>query len=281
MIATERPAGSMTRAQAERWDAAVFDRHSHRTYDGAPLDRTAARALAELATEPLNGARVRCVLVEGAEATGAILTGLVGSYGKIVGAPAVLLFVGQTEDPGHMAAIGYMGQQAVLEATSHGLATCWVSGSFSREQAARYTNLAPGELVLAVSPVGLPKAAGTLRRWHDVSMKTFTGSAKRKPLEALVQGPVEANWLQHALEAARWAPSAVNGQPWRFALAPGRVTVSYEPSLLKGRFVEDPRALDCGIAMANLAVGARARGNEGAWDFHGEPGHLAAFRYAI
>lgn len=277
MITTERPAGTMTREQAERWDRVLFDRHSHRTYDGAPLDRTAARALAELAPEPLNGARVRHVLVEGAEATAAILTGLVGSYGKITGAPAVLLFIGQTEDPGHMAAAGYMGEQAVLEATSLGLATCWVAGAFSREQAARHTNLAPGEMVLAVSPVGLPQVGGGLRRWHDLSLKTFAGSTRRKPLEALVQGPIGEEWLQHALEAARWAPSSVNGQPWRFVLEPGKVSISHEPSRLKGPYLEDPRALDCGIAMANFAAGARARGVDGAWVFRGQPDCLAKF----
>jgi hypothetical protein len=223
------------------------------------------------------------VLVEGAEATSAILTGLVGSYGRITGAPAVLLFVGQTSDPGHMAAAGYIGQQAVLEATAVGLATCWVAGAFSRRQADRYADryadLAAGEMILAVSPVGAPRESSGLRRWHDLSLKAMAGSTKRKPLEQIVTGAISADWLRQALEAARWAPSSVNGQPWRFTLEPGRVTVGYEPSLVKRSYVEDPKELDCGIAMANFTASARAHSVAGSWHYLGGARTMAEFRY--
>lgn len=271
--------GGIPHTQAQRWNRVLLDRHSVRSFDGAPLPRTAARALAELAPEPLGAARARMVLVEGAEAAASILTGLVGSYGRIVGAPAVMLFIGQTRDVGHLAAVGYVGQQAVLEATALGLGSCWVSGTFSREQASRFVTLAEGEMIAAVSPVGAGREGTGLRRLHDLSLRAFAGSAKRKPLGEIVQGPVDQEWLRRALEAARWAPSALNGQPWRFRVEPGVVAVGYEPSKRRGPFVGDPRELDCGIAMANFAVAARAEGIQGQWCLRCGGVTLAEFRW--
>jgi hypothetical protein len=46
----------ITSEQAQRWTQVLLDRHSVRTFDGAPLDRTAARALTDLTPEPLGGA---------------------------------------------------------------------------------------------------------------------------------------------------------------------------------------------------------------------------------
>ncbi|MGE5673531.1 MAG: hypothetical protein ACM3XM_06540, partial [Mycobacterium leprae] len=101
----------MTQEQAERWDRLLLQRRSIRTYSGEALSREDAAALTALAPEPLNTAGARHVLVEGAEAVGTIFRGLIGSYGKIIGAPALLVFVAQSRDSGYMAALGYMGEQ--------------------------------------------------------------------------------------------------------------------------------------------------------------------------
>lgn len=252
----------MTPDQARRWESAIMLRRSVRTYDGTPLTPQQAAALHGLQPEPLGPARVRHVLVEGAEATGRIMKGLVGSYGRIIGVPALLVFLAQTDDPAWPACLGYMGHQAVLEATALGLNTCWVKGAFRREAVAEFVPLAGGERPICVSPVGTAAATAGLRKLHDASLKWLTpGRGKRKELAEIVHGEVTANWLRAALEAARWAPSAVNMQPWRFDLAGGQVSL-YTPAKLDREGAE----LDCGIAMANFAVAARAHGSAGRWD---------------
>lgn len=258
--------GGMSRAQVQRWNRVLLERYSVRTYDRTPLTPEAVRALAELVPEPLGTARVRVVLVEGSDAARRIFMEIQGSYGRIVGAPAAMLFIAQTRDAGHMAAVGYVGQQAILEATALGLGTCWVTGSFSREDASRYVTLDEGEIVVGVSPVGTGKPGSEPRR-------------KRLPLEEIVEGDISPEWLRLALEAARWAPSARNGQPWRFRVEPGVVTIGYESSGYNGPFAEDPRELDCGIAMANFAVAARAEGIQGGWCLTREDTKLAEFRW--
>lgn len=262
-------------AAAERLSAGLFARRSVRTYSGEPLKPEEAAQLRAFRPHRLGSARVRHILLEGA-AVDAILKGLVGSYGRIVGATGLLVFVTQEQDPGYMAETGYYGQQVLLEATALGLATCWVGGAFRREAARGAIALAEGENILVVSPVGHAAVTAGLRRLHDMSMKLFVPQrGGRKPLETVVQGDVPAEgWLRTALEAARWAPSSVNLQPWRFTVDGTSVTVSHEPT---GRS-EDPRALDCGIAMANFAVAAAARGVQGRWELY--PGAQPLARYS-
>lgn len=249
--------------RAQRWHEVLYRRRSIRTYDGTPLSPGDAAALAGFEPERLNGARVRHVLIQGDEALERIMKGLVGGYGRIVGAPALVAFVAQRDDPGHAAGLGYLGQQVVLEAVSRGLSTCWVAGAFRREAVREYAGLAEGEDVFCISPIGRAAETSGLRRLHDASMKWLTpGRGQRKPFAEIVQGggaDLEP-WLREALEAARWAPSSVNRQPWLFTvLGSGRVSIAC------GADVDSKPALDCGIAMANFAVAARALGAPGSW----------------
>jgi nitroreductase len=255
------PAAAATEP-GSRWNEAIFARHSVRTYDGTPLSPDDASSLAGLRPERLGAARVRHVLIQGADALERIMKGLVGSYGRIAGAPALVALVAQKHDPGHAAALGYLGQQVVLEAVSRGLSTCWVAGAFRRAAVGEFTELAEGEEVLCISPIGHAAETSGLRRLHDASIKWMTpGRGKRKPLDEIVRGTVGEPWLQAALEAARWAPSAVNLQPWVFEVGPDS-TVTLHCS----GGPDSKQALDCGIAMANFAIAARVQGGPGTWE---------------
>ncbi|HWI53164.1 MAG TPA: nitroreductase family protein [Symbiobacteriaceae bacterium] len=262
-LAVWEPGGESDR-RAERWNQAIARRHSVRTYDGTPLSPDDASALAGLRPLQLGTARIRHVLIQGDEALARIMRGLVGGYGKLVGAPALVAFVAQTQDPGHTAGLGYLGQQVVLEAVSRGLSTCWVAGAFRRDAVREYADLAEGEDVLCISPIGRAAETAGLRRFHDASMKWLTpGHGKRKPLAEIVRGEVTEPWLARALEAARWAPSAVNRQPWLFTvLDGGRVSLTCSGA------AESKQALDCGIAMANFAIAAQSQGAAGVWKLH-------------
>jgi len=66
----------------------------------------------------------------------------------------------------------------------------------------------------------------------------------------------------------RLAPSAVNGQPWRFQVNSNSITVSVN-SLR--REYEFSRLLDCGIAMLYVKVAALNGGIDGNWDFLKQP----------
>jgi nitroreductase len=193
-----------------------------------------------------------------------LFTGLLGPFWKIAGAPSALAFTADTSSRKHMEAIGYLGEGIVLEATSLGLGTCWVAGSFSRARVSDRIQL-PGTSwkTIAVTPLGYPTeklSAG------QQAIKMAAHSKNRKPLQAITSGLPSSDWppfLREVLEAARWAPSAVNRQPWRFAVDAHGVTLSVDAAALS---LPSLKRLDCGIAMLHFEVAARALGLAGRWE---------------
>ena len=71
-----------------------------------------------------------------------LFTGLIGGYGKVTGTPLAAAFIGRAPSGDDVpddvqAAVGYLGEGFILEATRLGLGTCWIAGSFDHAGAAR------------------------------------------------------------------------------------------------------------------------------------------------
>lgn len=233
----------------EEWAAATRTRRSHRRYTGEPptAEQSAALTAHCESFKPMPGARVVFV----AEPAVYIFKGIVGSYWDVLGAPSALVFIADTAVAGHAEHLGYAGEAAVLEATRLGLDTCWVAGSFDRRKAARLVEMARTERVLAASPVGIASD----------DAKTF----KRKSLPEIAPG-IESGrwpaWVFDGVELARFAPSAMNRQPWRFRLEDDACAVSAE----SGPSFTVSKRLDCGIAMLHFEIGAALAGGIGVWE---------------
>ena len=241
---------------AGRWFEALPGRRSRRAYDGTPPDPERMQALVRTAEtfKPFDDART--VVVE--QIPPNLFTGLIGSYGKVTGAVSALVFIVDSTSPTGPEHCGYTGEGVVLEASALGLATCWIAGSFSKSVSRDLVTLKEGEIVRAVSPVGMPTGAlsGTERLLFRQARPKF-----RRPLDDIAPGHTSwPAWAAEGALAARVAPSAMNRQPWRFRYADGAVVVSASgaaPGL--GR-------LDCGIAMLHFELGARSEGVDGAWE---------------
>jgi len=242
------------------WLAAVARRVSRRVFDGQPAETAALDALEGVCSgfRPFPDARI--VLVRAPHVD--IFKGLIGSYGKVRNAPHVLLFIGDEGSDTCDQHVGYVGEAAVLQATALGLDTCWVGGFFSAARTRQLVELAPGERVLAVSPVG--HAVGDVA-FSERGMRRMAGSHARKTVVEIAPGSTEGgwpDWAVAAVETARLAPSAVNRQPWRFRFDAGALVIARDNGL------ETPRVtkrLDCGIAMLHAELGARASGVDGGW----------------
>ncbi len=262
----------MREARMRAWFDATTVRRSRRAFDSTPVDAERLDALAAACGgfHPHPDARVALV----AEPTVDVFSGIVGSYGKVTGAPHVLFMIADSRSPHSQQHAGYVGEAAILEATSMGLGTCWIGGFFDSAKAERLIRLDPNERVVAVSPVGTPveKPSSAER-----AMSRMARSRRRKPLDRITSESTEnwPAWALAALECARIAPSAVNRQPWRFNYE--------EPCLIVSRdsLVETPKvtkALDCGIAMLHAELGALSVGIAGAWEDLDSGRALARFR---
>jgi len=243
---------------ADRWYAAVATRRSRRAFDGEPLSDAHAEALTRTAETFRPHEDARAVFVRKAPAT--LFKGIVGSYGKVTGAPSALVFIADCASASCDEHCGYTGEGLVLEAHSLGLTACWIGGFFSRAAVRDLVSLKGGEVVRAVSPVG--HALGVPPRAEQVVFHPGEPKA-RKALDEIAAG--NASWPAWAVEgvrAAQIAPSAMNRQPWAFRYEDGTVVVS-----ATGRTAPMLRPrLDCGIAMLHFELGARSAGVDGAWE---------------
>jgi hypothetical protein len=197
-----------------------------------------------------------------------VFKGIIGSYGRVKGAPAFIAFIGDMDDPFIQEKVGYTGEGIILEATALGLGTCWVAGFFRPNVVASLIDVGDEERVLAVTPVG---HAQQPESWEERSMARLARSRSRLPLSKLAGGlPREKwpDWVSISLEAARLAPSATNRQPWGFDVQENSITVFIRTG---GPEFSVSKRLDCGIAMLHMEVAAANCGCKGEWEFLPSP----------
>jgi hypothetical protein len=231
---------------------------SRREFDARPVPAAELLALEAMARNFRPHGDARAVLI--AEAPASLFFGIAGAYGRVSGATSALAFIASDGEAHSHEHCGYTGEGLVLEAVARGLDTCWVGGTFSRSRVAGLVDVAPGESVLAVSPVGyaLERIPGRERLVFGAGRPK-----RRRRLDEIAPGwETWPAWARAGVEAARIAPSAMNRQPWRFAFEDGTVR-------LRAEGTSTPRItlrLDCGIAMLHFELAARAEGGDGVWE---------------
>jgi nitroreductase len=266
------------------WYDVIARRMSRRRFDGRPVPAELREQLEEFcdgANAPAGTtgsaagapgampAPVRACLVDDVAQT--LFTGLVGGYGKITGTRLAAAFVGRATAGGEevpedvQAAVGYLGEAIILEATRLGLGTCWIAGTFDHAAASKLTELQPGERVVAVSPLGYPTAdqpAG------ERFLRTMVKASARLSVEKLAPGLLDGDWpawAVAAVQAARLAPSGANRQPWRFRRDGEALVMSRAEKL----YWTSP--IDLGIARLHVELGAAHEGVTGSWTQLPEP----------
>ena len=245
--------------------AAIHQRFSVRSYTDTPVDPALLERLLAFSesADPIGDTPPRVSLIEGNESVRQVLTFMVGSYGLVQNAPYLLAGILPEESERARVELGYVLEQVVLEATRLGLGTCWITGSYDPEQAGEAVALAPGEVVAAVCALGYPTEEG-FGRLHTKLVRRLAGGHKRKPLTEIVfserwgepwsAGEADRT-LVTVLRHARLAPSAHNGQPWRFIVRPDGLALG----------LVRPSFIDAGIVMSHVTLAAAAAKWQGEW----------------
>lgn len=230
----------------------IRHRRSVRTFDGQPLrpeDTEKLLRFAEKIETPYN-IPVTWKLLN-AKADGLSSPVIVGTDTYIAG--KIL------RQPHAEEAFGYAFEKLVLYAESLGIGTTWIAGTMDRPAFEKAMALEQDEVMPCVSPLGYPAKKMSLRETMmrkgikaDVRLdfsELFFDRSFEKPLS-------ENTPVQEALEMVRWAPSAVNRQPWRVVMD-GRQAHFYEKKS-KG-YVDatgwDLQKVDIGIALYHFAYG--------------------------
>ena len=165
-------------------------------------------------------------------------------------------------------AFGFSFEKLVLYAWSLGIGTTWIGGTMKRELFERAAGLSEGEMMPCISPLGYPAKKRSIR---ETMMRKGVRADSRLPAEKLFFDgawdaalPSEKRTADAGLiEMVRWAPSAVNKQPWRVIVTDGGYHF-YEKrdKGYAGEKTGDLQKIDVGIALCHFAMGLEEMGAE-------------------
>ncbi len=266
----------------------IKKRSSVRGYSSQPVENDLFRDLEnyiENAASGPFGTKPRFMLLDMEPLDKKELRGL-GTYGFIKGARLYILGAVK-ETQGAMEDLGYCLEKIILKATSIGLGTCWLGGTFKRAAFARKMDLETDELLPAITPVGHQASeANPVDHLAGFAVK----SKKRKPWSELFFGPdgktplteKEAGPFHDPLEAVRLSPSASNRQPWRLIKdKSGTFHLFLKENKLYNRVLGKIRLqnVDMGISMCHFALVAQEQKLPGSWKAESGAPALAGLQY--
>ncbi len=254
------------------WETAINTRRSTRSYEIRPVDPDVIARLkdfAESMSVPFD--RTAKVRFFKAEPTRRL-------YGNTVTPPPDHAAFIAHSDPVAISKAGFVGEMLILYATSLGLATCWYGHYSLAELERMMPHLGErataerlgwgcgqgefsGERAICITPLAHRREDG-LRLYDRISGALM--SHKRKPLKDLLLSGVTEEDLSpdvlFALECARMAPSATNGQFWRFDVSPDNRTISVAMPAGYRHFGWTHPNLDIGICASHLWLGLGLKG---------------------
>ncbi len=255
-------------------------RHSCRTYQKTPIETAIQQQLTSFmethAVGPM-GTAVRLLLIAATEEDQQALRGL-GTYGFIKDARGFILGA-LPAGKWNQEDFGYVMEQIVLYATTLGLGTCWLGGTFNKSNFATRLSLREDELLPAVVATGY---CAPQRRFLETVIRQQANADMRLPWERLFFAenftvPLSreaAGPYATVLDMVRIGPSASNKQPWRI-LKDGKMwhfflqrTPGYAKRNQLLLDIADMQRIDMGIAMCHFALSAAELGLHGAWTVH-------------
>ena len=116
------------------------------------------------------------------------------------------------EQEGYLANAGYLLEQMDLWFAAHDIGACWYGMGRTEEK-----KLEGLSFVIMMA----------FGRCREDAFRKSVVEAKRKPLSAVYTGTPEPA-VKRALDAAHYAPSACNSQPWHVACGERKLTVSQQ-----------------------------------------------------
>lgn len=242
----------------------IKSRRSVRTFDGTPVSREDREKLTEYISGLSNpfDIPVEFVLLDAKE---------YGLSSPVIAGEELYVAGKVAKIPYADVAFGYSFERLVLYAWSLGIGTTWIGGTMKRELFEKAAGLTNGKMMPCVSPLGYPAKKKSIR---ETMMRKGVGADNRMPAEKLFfdgsfDKPLSETAQQKIadlIEMVRWAPSAVNKQPWRVIRETDSLYHFYEKKD-KGYVSEatgDLQKIDVGIALCHFVMGLEEQGKQAA-----------------
>lgn len=170
-------------------------------------------------------------------------------------APLFAVLITPTDNNGLIDA-GFVFEKFILFIETLGLNTCQI-GMFNRDTVKLAEPIKDTQKILLCTPIGKGKEKSSLL---ERTIKALIGSKKRKELDEMFfsNGSKEAitdEKTREKLEYLRWAPSALNAQPWRIVFENDKThfyIAEKEHSRIHGGL--NIHTLDVGIVLAHYMI---------------------------
>ena len=239
----------------------IRSRRSVRTFDGNPLSADDREKIERFISDVPNpfGIPVEFVLLD---------TEKYGLSSPVISGEKLYIAGKVKKIPYADVAFGYSFERLVLYAWSMGIGTTLIGGTMKRDLFEKAAGLKEGEMMPCVSPLGYPAKKQSLR---EMLMRKGTGADKRMPAEKLLfdgmfdvpLGGKKKEAVSEVIDMVRFAPSAVNKQPWRI-IAEGNRYHFYEKkdNGYVGEATGDLQKIDVGIALCHFVMGLEEQGKK-------------------
>lgn len=235
------------------WYSAIEQRTSRRAYKRQRIEPNKVSQIQDL-IETINeesGLHIQFI-----EKGDLFLSGFKASYGLISGLPSLAALVGDAADQDLKRKAGYFGEFIVLECVSLGLGTCWISGTYNREECLKSIEIKDNETLVCVIAIGNVIKNKTVK---ELFISQF-GKGKQSFNELLAEKDCTPPlWVANGIDAARIAPSAVNGKPIAYRY------IKNQLSAYIAKKNHNAEEIDLGISMAHFQLGALQGMKEGIW----------------
>lgn len=239
-----------------QWIDSVKYRTSRRTYIDEPLKRKDINKVKELISRINEESGLNFQFIEDCSK---LFKGFSASYGMIKGLSSCIALVGSSKIDNYKTKVGYYGEMLVLEATSMNLGTCWIGGTYDKNECKKYIEINQYEELMCVIAIGEVSQDKSVREKLISKMnkgkKSFDQVLLEKDIELL------PSWIKEGIDFVTKAPSALNKQPVGYSLSEN-VVKAYTTSEKYG--YED---IDLGISMLHFEIGARSQKHNGKWNY--------------
>ncbi len=163
------------------------------------------------------------------------------SYGLFTNVRSIILMKGKKDDKDLKEKVGYYGEDLVLAITDLGLGTCWVGGTFDKDE----LTIDSGEELACVVAVGKVAAPS----FTEKILRSATHRKVKSMEERITSDQPLPQWVQNGMKAVLFAPSAKNTQ---------KVMFKYENNILSAQIADDYSMdmIDLGIAKKHFDIEA-------------------------
>ncbi len=230
----------------------IYQRKAIRNYSSRPIESEGIKKVREILSSltPLyKDIDLKAELVEEREKIQGIIKGIIGNYGK-VHAPHYIVAMAKDKE-GYRENVGFAMEEVVLKLTELGFGTCWIGAKIPKDLIRNIISMEDGYIPVILIALGYPEDTN----YFNLELSS---AHKRKPLEEMVEGHLDAAW-EEIFNGVRRAPSGVNLQPWKFFKEDNKVHCYIKEGIITKK-IANYGELDMGIALCHLKLMSKSMG---------------------